>query len=199
MVYSPYPKRSTLFRREPINDKQAAALKTRERLIEAALTTLSREGVQNLTLDHVAKEAQVSKGGLLHHFPSKDALVEAVLRYLFDSFIERVEAFLKDEAVQPGRLLRAYIRATFDDFDIPFPLLVSLLSYVHDRESLRQLIQEDHSYWEERLLNDGVPALRATIIRMTCDAYWMESASIIQSQVEGDKIAAELLRMTREG
>ncbi|MFI4880731.1 MAG: TetR/AcrR family transcriptional regulator [Steroidobacterales bacterium] len=57
----------------------------RERLLDAAERAVLETGAGHLTLDAVAKFAGVSKGGLLHHFPSKDALLEAMLeRYLKD-------------------------------------------------------------------------------------------------------------------
>ncbi|QCX26267.1 TetR/AcrR family transcriptional regulator [Nocardioides jishulii] len=45
----------------------------------AAYVGLLVEGERGATMDAVAARAGVSKGGLLYHFPSKDALAEAVL------------------------------------------------------------------------------------------------------------------------
>ncbi|MDO8275460.1 MAG: TetR/AcrR family transcriptional regulator, partial [Serpentinimonas sp.] len=44
---------------------------TRNALLEATNTVILRDGIAHLTLEAVAKEAGVSKGGLLYHFPSK--------------------------------------------------------------------------------------------------------------------------------
>lgn len=52
---------------------------TRDRLLDAAEVLLAEGGPRALTLDAVAAAAEVSKGGLLYHFPSKDALVEGLL------------------------------------------------------------------------------------------------------------------------
>ena len=48
-------------------------------LLDAAEAVVARQGVANLTFDAVAAEAGMSKGGLLHHFRSKDRLVEALV------------------------------------------------------------------------------------------------------------------------
>jgi AcrR family transcriptional regulator len=48
-------------------------------LLDAAEAVVMRQGIANLTLDAVAAEAGMSKGGLLHHFPTKDRLVEALV------------------------------------------------------------------------------------------------------------------------
>ena len=51
----------------------------RDAMLAAAERVVIRQGIANLTLDAVAAEAGMSKGGLLHHFPSKDRLVEALV------------------------------------------------------------------------------------------------------------------------
>src|SRR2546427_10493234 len=49
------------------------------KLLDAAEAVVVRQGISNLTLDAVAAEAGMSKGGLLDYFPTKDRLVEALL------------------------------------------------------------------------------------------------------------------------
>src|SRR2546425_8416476 len=49
------------------------------KLLDAAEAVVVRQGISNLTLDAVAAEAGMSKGGLLHHFRTKDRLVEALV------------------------------------------------------------------------------------------------------------------------
>jgi AcrR family transcriptional regulator len=55
---------------------------TRDRLLDAFETLLVTVGSRAATLDAVAAAADVSKGGLLYHFPSKDSLVEGMLQRL---------------------------------------------------------------------------------------------------------------------
>ncbi|MCK0093658.1 TetR/AcrR family transcriptional regulator [Rhodococcus sp. HNM0563] len=50
----------------------------RAKLLDAFVTILLEQGERAATLDAVAAAAGVSKGGLLYHFPSKDALVEGL-------------------------------------------------------------------------------------------------------------------------
>jgi AcrR family transcriptional regulator len=51
-----------------------------ERLLDAAERLVAERGAAHLTLDAVAAEAGVSKGGLLYHFPTKAALLEGMIR-----------------------------------------------------------------------------------------------------------------------
>jgi AcrR family transcriptional regulator len=63
-----------MYFRQPIPSRPA-----RERLLDAAERVVVESGATHLTLDAVAKSAGVSKGGLLYHFPSKEALLEGML------------------------------------------------------------------------------------------------------------------------
>ncbi|MBC8160434.1 MAG: TetR/AcrR family transcriptional regulator [Roseiflexaceae bacterium] len=147
---------------------------TRRRLIDAATDWLSHHSAQALTLEAVAKHAGVSKGGLLHHFASKEALVEAVLRELFASFERQVSERAAGEPDQPGRWLRAYVAATYADHAPPLDVFVNLLSQITAQPGLLELVRGDFLRWQARLLDDGVPAERATIVRQAADAFWSE-------------------------
>lgn len=58
---------------------------TRSRLLQAAFAILVEEDGL-LTLDAVAKRVGVSKGGLIHHFPTREALVEGVVEEVIRRF-----------------------------------------------------------------------------------------------------------------
>jgi AcrR family transcriptional regulator len=59
-----------------VNPKRSSA---REAILNAAGRVIADMGARHMTLDAVAREAQVSKGGLLYHFPTKDALLVAMV------------------------------------------------------------------------------------------------------------------------
>ena len=92
------------------------AERTRRVLLDAAARSAVTHGA-GVSLDVVAREAGVSKGGLLHHFPSKDELMAALADDLFDRFDQAVQDRIDPDDTAPGRLLRAYVRATFDDLE----------------------------------------------------------------------------------
>jgi AcrR family transcriptional regulator len=56
-----------------------APANARDRILDAAEQLVAEQGASNLTLDAVAQTAGISKGGLLYHFPSKDALLVGML------------------------------------------------------------------------------------------------------------------------
>ncbi len=61
---------------------------TRDRIMSAAIRCFIEEGYSNLTTAKVATEAGVSRGAMLHHFPSKTELISATVEYLHDQLLE---------------------------------------------------------------------------------------------------------------
>ncbi len=58
---------------------------TKDHILGTTLTLLEREGGTAITLDRIAAEAGLSKGGLLYHFASKEQLVDALVQRAVDS------------------------------------------------------------------------------------------------------------------
>ncbi len=90
-----------------------SAAETRDRICEAALRVANRDGLLAMTLDKVAKEAEVSKGGVMYHFRSKDELIRGVLEY----FCGQCESMLIRAAADDGeprmRWARCLVKCMF--------------------------------------------------------------------------------------
>ena len=89
---------------------------TRARIRVAAAKVIERDGAGHLTLEKVAAEAGVSKGGLLYHYPSKDALLQGLLDHLLENRAGLVDDLGSAEEVSHAALLNGLIDA---DFDLP--------------------------------------------------------------------------------
>ena len=94
--------------------------RARESVLDAFEAILVDEGERAATMDAAARAAGVSKGGLLYHFASKDALEAALierLRLLVEKDIELISAagegpiayFLRSSAMENDPLDRAII------------------------------------------------------------------------------------------
>jgi AcrR family transcriptional regulator len=143
---------------------------TRDRLLDAAARLLMRDP-SKLTLDAVAQEAGVSKGGLLYHFSSKNQLLDAV--------VDRWEAGFEEEIEQvaepgPGGWTRAYVNVTAKDFDDPKTrgidsgIIAALALHPERLETVRAR----YAAKQERVQADGIDAVDATIVRLATDGLW---------------------------
>jgi len=134
---------------------------TRDRLLDAAGTVVHRDGAQALTLDAVAKEAAVSKGGLLYHFKSKADLVQAMVdRWLGQFGTEMEEA---DEA-----FVRGYIKASTPD-EHELGMLAALVA----NPSLLVAVREQYGIWQDRVQREARDPVDATVARLAADGLWL--------------------------
>ena len=92
------------------------SLQTRARIRVAAAKVIERDGAGHLTLEKVAAEADLSKGGLLYHYPSKDALLQGLLDHLLENRAGLVDDPGSADGISDVTLLNRLIDA---DFDLP--------------------------------------------------------------------------------
>ena len=92
-----------------VNQAAASGTDARTRILDAAETMVRARGVSGLTLEAAAREAGVSKGGLLYHFASKEALLAAMLRRLADFVAEDFVDAMERLPPGPGRAARAML------------------------------------------------------------------------------------------
>lgn len=145
----------------------------RPEILQAAGRVVLASGVGALTLDAVAREAGVSKGGLLYHFPSKDALITGMIEHLLAEFDQALEAAMAAEpAGQPGRWLRAYIRATVALHQPDSQLTATLIAAVASEARLLAPVRARYAAWQRQAEADGLDPARATVVRMAVDGLW---------------------------
>lgn len=80
----------------------------REAILEAGLTVFSEAGFRGATLDRIASEAGLSKPNLLYYYPSKEAIYEALLRGLLETWLDPLRAI--DPKGEPVEELLGYVR-----------------------------------------------------------------------------------------
>jgi AcrR family transcriptional regulator len=85
---------------------RADAQRNRERILEVAKEAFTRSGA-NASLDEIAKEAGVGPGTLYRHFPTRDALLEAVYRIEVEKLAAAERKF--SETMPPVEALRAWM------------------------------------------------------------------------------------------
>ena len=97
------------FRMSTANRRKKNPEQVKQSIIECATVLACSEGIVNISIQKVATMAGVTKGGLLHHFPSKRHLLEA----LYEAIIAQAEANIMTHIGNDreyGCFTRAYIR-----------------------------------------------------------------------------------------
>jgi AcrR family transcriptional regulator len=92
--------------KSPARKPRTDAQRNRQRILEVAKQAFTRLG-SNASLDDIAKQAGVGPGTLYRHFPTRDALIEAV----YHAEVEKLAAAARDfaDALPPLEALRSWM------------------------------------------------------------------------------------------
>lgn len=160
----------------------------REALLKAAAAIVRRDGADALTLDAVALEAGVSKGGLLYHFDSKEALVAAMVAALVEGFDARLPS--ADDGAA-GSFTRAYLDATAEPDDDALSLSAGLLAAVAIAPETLAPLRARYRTWSRRLRDDGIDEADAMIVRLAADGLWL--ADLLGLEPPGRRLRSEVI------
>jgi len=176
-------KRSKPNGRKPRSDAQ----RNRERILEVSKEAFTRSGA-NASLDDIAKQAGVGPGTLYRHFPTRDALLEAVYR----SEVEKLAAAERKfgETMPPLEALRAWM-LLFVDYIATKKIIASALntlvggsskvleaSYNQIHEAIRALVKRAIKSRDIRKDLDPVDLLKALVgvAYMSSSPDWQQTA-----------------------
>ena len=85
--------------------------RTRQRLIEATIEVVAKDGLSGTTMGKVAKTAGLSQGIINFHFESKDLLLCQTLVFLTEEYRSSWQAALDEAGERPAAKLESFVRA----------------------------------------------------------------------------------------
>ena len=148
---------------------------TRAEIIEKALEVAAELGASGFTLDAVAARTSVSKGALLHHFPSKIALLEGMVDHLGRMHTDTILAEAARDPEPYGRNARAYLRATGNEPVTPQD--VSIGRVIMAACAIDPALAQRWNGWIDKVKvddpSDPVGADDALMLRLIADGLWM--------------------------
>jgi AcrR family transcriptional regulator len=143
---------------------------TRERLLDAAVDVVRRAGPQGLTLEAVAAEAGVSKGGLLYHFASKRELVDALVARWLDAWQAEMDADESGDGFPAAFVRTSHLGGSGQEERAAETALLAAM--VGEPDVLRAA-RERYATWQDRLEREGGDAVAATVARLAADGLWL--------------------------
>ena len=108
-----------------------AAISSRQEILRASARLFRERGYDATSMNDISAALKLSKGGLYHHFRSKDEILFHIMTHAMDITEERVLAPIRDIA-DPEERLRALIR-----------LHIQLVVRARDRE-ITVILHENH-------------------------------------------------------
>ncbi|WP_153723313.1 TetR/AcrR family transcriptional regulator [Sporosarcina cascadiensis] len=177
---------------------ESKAEKTKKLIVNSAIQFLLEHGFEKLTLEAVAKEAGVSKGGLLYHFPNKDALLQEIAEVIFNELQENFYQLVKADPNEEGKWTRAFIESSrLDLVNLAEQNIGKLALSLLNREAGKN-ISEVYRSVLVKLEDDGIDPITSTIIRLALDGiYYTELLNVapVGKEIQ-DKVFQRLFQMT---
>lgn len=134
-------------------------------LTEARRLTIEHGAVPSLNA--VVAAAGVSKGGLIHHFPTRDALIEALGRQA----LADVDAAMVD-AAEDGQAARVWLRLSVPHAEERDVYRALLIAYQAIHVQLNSLVQDAAAMtvrWEAMIATELGDANKARVVRLVGD------------------------------
>ncbi len=154
---------------------EGASSATRDSLLEAAKRVIQKLGAAHLTLEAVAKEAGVSKGGLLYHFPNKHALLKGMMMKGIRHHVEEMDQAVGPEPAR-GAFARCFLRhAIFGaekEDKPPAELIWSMIGAAANDPTLLEPAREMNAYWHRQLDEDLPDHDVAALLRLVGHGLW---------------------------
>ena len=173
---------------------------SRDRIVDAAEKVVIEVGAAHLTLNAVAEEASVSKGGLLYHFATKETLLKAMLERRIQRFKKNQEEKVGELQNGPTREIKAYIHSTLGRDRKADRVGASLLAAIAHNPKLLDPAREDYRKRLNRLIPAGFGFERAAVIVLAVDGLrLLELLSLSPfSESQRKKVMEELLKIADE-
>lgn len=147
----------------------------RDAVLDAFETLLIEVGERAATLDAVAARAGVSKGGLLYHFPNKEALIQVLLDRLDELASADAEAMAR-----AGEGAAAYFIRTSVWADTPLDRAIVAATRLAEvaHEETRRRFAAIQQRWLDEIAADVGPALAKAVLYMGDGLYFNAMLSV---------------------
>lgn len=131
------------------SNKQSKKISAKEKILKATEQVIVKLGAGNLTLDAVVKEAGISKGGLLYHYPNKEALLMAMLDRFVFSYRDRINDILYKNSEKEDNYLKAHILAIEKSREEMSSMALAVLAFIANNPEKAQRLKDHISDdWE---------------------------------------------------
>lgn len=173
-------------------------INNRDRILEAAESTVVEVGAGHLSLDLVAERAQVSKGGLLYHYPSKEALLKAMIERMQQRLDVLRTAAEEESTPGPWRDVQAQARLMLKIQPGDKQLMSSLVAAMANQPELLEPVRRRYVQRFKALARDPENFTRKALFWLATDGLCLTELLSISplTKVQRRQVLEELIRLT---
>ncbi len=174
-----------------MDNRAAATLAVRQRIVEAALDELAAAPQGAITLADVAARADLALRTLYNHFPSRDALLTAAFLHHGSLSRDAIEAVSVPDAT-PDEQLRHLIGAYYSRYADMGPRLTALLG-LRGFPALAEQVRAIRN-WRRQVLGAVIAAAREEDLLAASEATALALAFTVTSHAHWQVLVSELHR-----
>ena len=169
-------------------------------MLDAAEAVVMDEGSGKLTLDAVAERAGVSKGGVLYHFPTKEALLLAMMDRMIAHSHEVRSEILEEMPDGPGRALKAELQASLVSKQEKPKLCAGMLAAVAYEPKLMEAAQAFHKQrFSAHTAGKGGSERKALVLLAADGLFFLEMLQVSPfSAAQRKAMINELFKLAEE-
>jgi len=173
--------------------------RTRRAILDAAEQMFSDRG-SKVSLADIAVAAGVTKGGLMHHFPNREALILGVFEHGIARMWEEVHAHIDLSENRSGKFTRGYVRALTGGSEYLMHVFnpTSLIGTLGHTPEVATLYERDSDKWNAAFAADGLPWPRVLAIRSAAEGLGMAASTPYLAKGDLALARAELLALTEQ-
>ncbi len=169
--------------------------RTKNAILSAAESLIAAKGIQALTLEEVAAGASVSKGGLLHHYGNKQALIAGLGQRMIAEHEDEVESYRKQDPAVPGSFTRAFLRTNLAFADECTQVCALMTAESRNYPGMREQFQRYGEQCQEKIENDGLDPVVASVIRYAVEGLLWAAMWGMSRPATYNEIVAYLLNL----
>ncbi|NMO92618.1 TetR/AcrR family transcriptional regulator [Actinomycetospora sp. TBRC 11914] len=150
----------------------------RDAIVRAYVDHVVAHGPDAVTLEGVATRAGVSKGGLLYHFGSKEALLTGFLDWVRELTEADIATARAAAAAGEEPVARYYLRTSADDPQrdtAMFRSMVALLTLAGAEEAAAVAAREVMASWRDVLVEEAGDTLTGDLVAALGDGIYLRA------------------------
>lgn len=127
----------------------------REQIIQAAVTVLREKGVSNTSMNDIIRVSGLSKGGVYHHFESKETLLIGVLEHFFAQYVSDLspQNLAAESAYEKMRQLLTERQETLERVGELNQLMLDMLTHAIAVPSIKRQFHLQYCYFQDEIVS----------------------------------------------
>ena len=127
-----------------------------EKILNALQQLLEEKSIQHISVSEIAEKAGIGKGSIYYYYPSKDAIVDALIKRSYEQPLQTAKALAEQTDVSPFTRMAMLFQACQNSF-------VAFLRQNHNASSSVQDLALLHQKYLNYVISELKPALTEII------------------------------------